>query len=283
MTPLRHFFAVPPLKSRRLALHGIGIREQMGRQVINRPAGTGDYLFMYFYDAVLIGTKSGIQKYDPGVLVLWRPQDGHYYGNASAPYKHSWMHCDGRLIRKAVVSNLLPFNTAIPVADATLIENYLFYIHEELTQYVRPSEKIVRNFIENWMCEISRVVSGDVRKQTHSNEMLALKAYVDASYHLPLTLEDLARRAHMSIPHLCSQFRRNFSTSVMAYVIGQRLQQAAYLLRDQNLRVTDVARQVGYDDLFYFSKLFRGRFGVSPRQFRNAVNHSTAGGISGKK
>lgn len=274
MTPIRYFFTDPPLNSKRLAVHGIGIREQMGRQIINRPAGTGDFLFMYFYDVVLIGAKTGIQRYEPGVLVLWRPDDGHYYGNNLAPYKHSWMHCDGSLIRKAVASNRLPYNTPIPIADATLIENYLFYIHEELTQYVRPSEKIVRNFIENWMCEVGRVFRGGTRKQTHSNEMLALKSFVDANYHLPLTLEDLARRAHVSIPHLCSQFRRNFATSVMAYVIGQRLQQAAYLLRDQNLRVTDVARRVGYDDLFYFSKLFRGRFGVSPRQFRTAASRA---------
>ena len=58
----------------------------------------------------------------------------------------------------------------------------------------------------------------------------------------------------------------------MAYVIGQRLQQAAYLLRDRNLRITDVARQVGYEDLFYFSKLFKDRYGVSPREFRRRSN-----------
>ena len=268
MTPLRYFFTSPPLQSRRLAIHGIGIQEQMRPQIINRPAGTGDFLIMYFYDEVVIESKAGKRTHPPGILMIWRPEDGHFYGNTKTPFKHSWMHCDGQFIRRTAKAHRLPFNSAIALPDATIMEKYLFTIHEELSQFVKPSEKIVCNLIDNWMCEISRAVRGDSRKHAISREMLDLKTYIDAHYPLPLALNDLAHRVHLSVPHVCSQFRKNFGTSVMAYVIGQRLQQAAYLLRDRNLRVTDVAREVGYEDLFYFSKLFSGRYGVSPREFR---------------
>jgi len=86
-----------------------------------------------------------------------------------------------------------------------------------------------------------------------------------------MTLEALSRRVHLSIPHLCAQFKRYFGVSVIGYVIQLRLHQAAYLLQDQTLTITDVARRVGYDDIFYFSKLFKSRYGASPRHARQRM------------
>ena len=47
------------------------------------------------------------------------------------------------------------------------------------------------------------------------------------------------------------------------------MHQAAYLLRDQNLAVKEVARSVGYRDPFAFSKLFKKHFGSTPSAYRH--------------
>jgi two-component system response regulator YesN len=48
------------------------------------------------------------------------------------------------------------------------------------------------------------------------------------------------------------------------------MREAAYLLHDRNLNVTEIARRVGYAEIFHFSKLFKKRFGRSPRETRRS-------------
>ena len=72
----------------------------------------------------------------------------------------------------------------------------------------------------------------------------------------------------MSVPHLCSEFKKHFGVPVIDYVIRRRMREAAYLLHDRNLNITGIARRVGYTDIFHFSKLFKKHFGRSPREVR---------------
>ena len=74
--------------------------------------------------------------------------------------------------------------------------------------------------------------------------------------------------AHCSVPHFCSEFKTHFGTSAIAYVTTLRLHTAAHLLQNRNLRVSDVARAVGYEDIYYFSRHFKTRYGVAPSAMR---------------
>jgi AraC-like DNA-binding protein len=49
------------------------------------------------------------------------------------------------------------------------------------------------------------------------------------------------------------------------------MHEAAYLLRDEHLSITEIAQQLGYTDLYYFSRQFRKYYGLSPRQMRNGM------------
>jgi AraC family transcriptional regulator of arabinose operon len=268
MTPLRYFFTVPPINTHQLLIAGIGIQERMRAGIVDRPKGTGDYLFMYFYEAVEIRGADGTLRRAPGSIVVWEPKDGHYYGDKSQEWNHSWMHCSGTYFKTVLRQEHIPCNLPIELPDPAIVEKYLFDLHCELNHYKEPDVMIVQNLIRNWMRELARVVRGGGRKQMIPREFQELKSFIDANYQRNLSLNDLARHIHLSVPHLCSQFKKIFGVPAMSYLIDQRLYQAAHLLHDRNLRVSDVARQVGYDDLFYFSKLFKSRFGASPREFR---------------
>jgi len=68
--------------------------------------------------------------------------------------------------------------------------------------------------------------------------------------------------------HFSAEFRRHFGVPPVGYLIRRRLHHAAYLLQDVNLSVAEAGQRVGYDDLFYFSKLFKRFHGASPRAWR---------------
>lgn len=99
--------------------------------------------------------------------------------------------------------------------------------------------------------------------------MLAARRHLEEHLVEPLRLATLARHAGWSVPHFCDRFRRHFGTSAIAMLIDLRLHQARLLLTDRNLTVETVAQRVGYADYRQFTKLFRKRFGCTPRRRQN--------------
>lgn len=241
--------------------------------MVNRPAGTGDYLFMVFYDHVMVRAADGEAIRPPGTLIIWRPGECQYYGSVRGAWNHSWLHCSGAMIARHLEGNRVPCNTAIPLPS--LSDKYLFDIHAEMSGHASPDLVLAGNCLENWIREIARVAQG--RQAPHvPPELRDIKAYIESHYDRPLSLTMLARRAGLSVPHLCSQFKRYFGSAVISYVLGLRMSRAVALLQDTTLSVTDVARAVGYDDLYHFSKLVKQRYGLSPRQMRKTTTRAVA-------
>jgi AraC family transcriptional regulator, arabinose operon regulatory protein len=273
---IRRFFAVPPIKSRDLTVNGVGVQEIMPRRMVERPGGTGDFLFMVFFNAVTIGVNGKMQHFPSGNICIWDPSAGHFYGSVEREWSHSWTHCHGRLIDQWLKENELPRNTPFQLHDPWMCDRYLQELHFQLTHYAQPDEVIVHCLYQSFIRELARAYRGVGRKSPVPKDLLALKSFIEGHYEQPMHLEMLADRVHLSVPHLCAQFKRYFGMSVIAYVIQLRLNQAAYLLQDQTLSVTEIAQRVGYDDIYYFSKLFKNHYGASPRHARrNALAERT--------
>ena len=268
MVPIRRFFPNSPVKSTRLSIFGIGILEHRRPSITYRPTGTGDYLFMYLYESGWFQTERGVARHPAGTMVLWRPGERQYYGCEDSRWRHSFLHCDGSWVEACVASADLQFNTAIRVLDPAVIERGLLNIHQEVIGYPNPDERIVCNLFENWLRDIRRASLTDEQTSTTPPKLQALKTHLDAHFNQDQSLDALARRIHLSVPRLCSLFKRHYSCSVTKYIIGLRMKHAAYLLKDRNLLIAEVAGQVGYEDQFHFSKLFKSRYGLSPRQFQ---------------
>ena len=79
--------------------------------------------------------------------------------------------------------------------------------------------------------------------------------------------EYVASELNMSVSKMNRIFRKLYATSLHAYVEEQRLEYAARLLMEGNHTVTEAAIQAGYYHMSHFSKKFKERFGISPKDF----------------
>lgn len=276
---IRYFFEHPPIQTSALCIRGIGIREAMSPCIVDRPAGTSDILIMFFYDATIIRTARGAALQAPDSLMIWPCGAGHYYGNPDKPWRHSWIHCSGTVIRDLLARERLPIDNVIPNMSADVVENYLMALHLELTTGQPPDAVIVRNIIHNWFREIRRRMQPQAGTITAPPRLLEVRWHMETHFMEPLTLSLLARKACLSVPHFSAEFKRLFGASPIEFLIHLRMRHAAYLLRDHNLRVGDVTDKAGYPDHYYFSRLFKKRFGVSPLAYRRTVGspHPKAG------
>jgi AraC-like DNA-binding protein len=87
------------------------------------------------------------------------------------------------------------------------------------------------------------------------------------------TVEDFAARYQLSASHFSGLFRRSTGTSPMEYFIQLKIQKSCQLLYNANIKVKDVAKEIGYDDAYYFSRLFKKLMGMSPEQYRIIKYH----------
>lgn len=83
-----------------------------------------------------------------------------------------------------------------------------------------------------------------------------------------LKVGDLADRLNLSVSTLGRLCYRAYGLSPMKYVFNLRLERAAALLARNYGRVKDVAYETGFGSLSYFSKCYKDRYGVPPREAR---------------
>ena len=76
--------------------------------------------------------------------------------------------------------------------------------------------------------------------------------------------------AHFSISRFLEVFRQVSGTSPGQYHEAERFRKACRLLTDSSRPLGLIARELGYYDVFHFSKRFKARSGVSPTEFRRA-------------
>ncbi len=268
---IKYFFTTPPVDTPEIKVRGIGIQEWMRPCIVDRSAGTGDYLFMFFHEPVVIRSSSGEEKVRPqNTLMLWPRAAGHYYGCKERRWNHSWVHCDGAAVGRMLVEERLPVGSPIEEVNPLIVEKCLLDLHNELRNDA-PDEVIVINTLHTFLREVRRVVTHGRRKRAVPEGLLKAKWRIETEFDKRLTLMALAREASLSVPHFCAEFKKHFGAPPVEHLIAQRMRQAIYLLGDMNLSVGEVASQIGYEDIFYFSRLFKKRMGIGPSAFRQKL------------
>jgi len=93
-------------------------------------------------------------------------------------------------------------------------------------------------------------------------------AYIHAHMHEVITLRNAANAFSYTPNYLGLIFKEETGISFSDYVVQARLEKAKELLKHTNLKIYEIADQVGYRNLNYFSKQFKDGFGLSPLEYR---------------
>lgn len=103
----------------------------------------------------------------------------------------------------------------------------------------------------------------------HSNNAFPVQQaiqYIDSNIHNKINLEDLAQSLNMSLSHLSHLFKKNTGIRLTDYIKSKKLEVALTYLPHES--VTDIAYNLGYDNISYFIKLFKGKYKMTPKQYK---------------
>lgn len=117
------------------------------------------------------------------------------------------------------------------------------------------------------------VTNEQLQSLADADDLIArVEAYIRANFRENITREDVAAIAYITPNYLSKQFRNKMGMNLREYINQIRLEEAKRLLLSTNLSVSEIAGLSGYDNISYFSTVFRKHTGMSPIDWRGAGN-----------
>ncbi|RYC69722.1 AraC family transcriptional regulator [Spirosoma sordidisoli] len=111
--------------------------------------------------------------------------------------------------------------------------------------------------------------SDDLSQQAGARiQLRSVLNYIHTHLAEKINVEQLAALQHLNTDYFSRQFQKLLGIRPIDYIINKRLERAQLLMMTSSLTLQAIAEQVGIADIYYFSRLFKRRFGVSPGQFR---------------
>ena len=106
-------------------------------------------------------------------------------------------------------------------------------------------------------------------RQSDSNRAVRIaKQYIQQHYQEPLTLEEVAEHVNLTDAYFSVLFKKETGEGFAKYLASVRLDMAKRMLRETSLPVAEICRQVGYNDVKHFSRIFERNSGVTPAAYR---------------
>lgn len=241
-----------------------------------RPSGIDEYIIIYCLEGA--GTieinSSELFTLSSGMLYCINKNTSHrYYSDATNSWSILWLHFS---------------------LDAK--SDYLLPNHKNVHSFSMEKRKIIQNhFIELLnLCEsnfqkdtmicisqLLRLILTEITylpdKITYDKQSRYLSSaikYMHENIDKELALQQICNHLDISSSYLSSIFKNSTNQSPIAYFTQLRMEQACKYLRIDSLKIYEVAKMVGYQDPYYFSRIFKKTMHKSPKEYRLSINNN---------
>lgn len=126
----------------------------------------------------------------------------------------------------------------------------------------------VKEYVYHLCVQVASHLS-ELRQQNESNTIFHVIQYVDSEFRNKLQLQDLARHFHMNSTYLGQLFKKNTGKPFNEYLNERRIEEAKKLLKRTQMKISDVALQVGYPNTDYFINKFKVKTGILPSVYKH--------------
>ena len=261
-------FMLNPLV-RRLYLTDAGFFPHARNHFRERKEGAEEYIFLCCTagqgTVEVDGARYRLQENE--AFCIPRMKAHRYWADSSDPWSIMWVHFKGEDCA------LYPLDECricrFASRDTVRRMEFLF----DLLFRTLRSDYTLGNFI--YLSQVLSLILGETyaRKQDAAGTARLNKTvtriirYMYQNLNQPLSLEDLAEQAKMSKSSLSSAFQTCTGHAPMDFFIRLKMQEACKLLRADRRYIYEVAQNLGYQDPYYFSRIFKKVIGVSPRDY----------------
>jgi transcriptional regulator GlxA family with amidase domain len=139
--------------------------------------------------------------------------------------------------------------------------------HEQLAAGYDEARQIAAAAALRW--SLAQLARAGESPMGESDEIETVAAWMREHVGQRVSVNALARRAGLSPAHFSLRFKQRTGFAPIDYFLRLKIRRACGMLDGTQWTVERIAREIGYEDAFYFSRLFRSIMGCSPKAYRN--------------
>lgn len=199
------------------------------------------------------------------VYLIHKNSTHQYYSSADDPWEKIFINMHGELIDALVKAYSLQDKVVISGVDAYDLfkEAYSIAFSDKPIEDIKKEIAIVVHKI------LQRVYETVKEESIHSDEAVMLKEFLDRSIYKRVTVEDISSSIFRSKDYTIKLFKKEFGTTPYNYLLDKKMEAARYLLVNSKTTIKEIAYSIGFEDQHYFSNVFKKKYLMSPKQYRN--------------
>ena len=140
-------------------------------------------------------------------------------------------------------------------------------------QYIVAKKRICNELVENIIASSSFCRKTTLTLMENCRSIPAIQ-YLNENFTTTLNIPKLMKLCSLSRTHLFRLFKAQTNTTPFEYMKLRRLQKAQDLLLNTYLPISEVGEQVGWENPFHFSRIFKKEIGLSPSHYRMQFSKS---------
>ena len=134
------------------------------------------------------------------------------------------------------------------------------------------SEQLLKNLLEYFLISLLRRSKNEiVQEERVENAKLSASeiiSYIDVNYKEKITLDELAFIFRTNRSTLCKEFKSGTGKTITEYVADKKLLRAMDKIKNTDKTFTEIAEDLNFESIHYFTRFFKKMTGVSPKEFR---------------
>lgn len=235
-----------------------------------RKEGADQYIFIYCTEGKgtieVEGESFSVGKSD--AFCIPRGMGHKYYADEKDPWSILWVHFKGENTNFFPIDepHLIHMNSRRSDNRMMVFFNLLFRVLER--------NYTLGNFI--YISQLMSLILSEVYYREKADESSVQNRHVTMVIRFmyenltrSLTLDEISKEVRLSRSYLNTIFKTQTGRSPVEFFIHIKMQEACKLLKNTDMYIYEVSSKLGYEDQYYFSRIFKKVVGVSPKDYKN--------------
>lgn len=155
------------------------------------------------------------------------------------------------------------------------IEKIIYCYYEKDIAYELELKSLLFNFFA--LLYKNNLIEKQKNKNTltinNTDKIKLTLNYINEHYSEDISINTLSELCEYSEYHFMRFFKKHIGLTCIQYINNLRLEKSSILLTSTNNPIMDISLEVGFDNLSYFNKLFKRKYNLTPKEFRNVNCH----------
>ncbi len=221
--------------------------------------------------SVTVGKKT-YQMNSNDVIFLPKGYSHRYKASVKDPWSIYWAHVDGHMFDEFMdIIGIDGNNLHMTLTEPQIVINEFKQLMEsrhlgyQLNRFFVASNMLKKIF--SLMTLQRPIVSLSTNRNLSAH---SIHVYFDNNIDRLLNLNDMAKYFGLSKFYFAKKFQHMMGNSPIKYFLELKIQRACKLLDSTDIPINSVAKTLGFEDPYYFSRLFKSIMGISPSIYRQS-------------